>query len=858
MDPNILKIYMLVQDVYSSRRADGQGTNVMAVYNQLQAKYSARLCRLLCINSSDHVADASILQQFVSPSAARYPLYFPESSPYAMSNGESLSVYFQLTMEDMHAMHSLCYDLYTLEIIPALERRIETLSKFVSDHRKGVRSVLRSFWRKPTESPSRGGDDEVRYRYDSSEGQTLLLGDTFFILRDYEAALATYKLLREDFKADGSVAHYGYICVMMGACHLMIEPKYGGKDLNNILKAFREFCFPGSAIFLENSPYASAILGMALVCASMHSNPMYVTPKARLDAASLLLSAAFYSRHYLAVRRNGGAGSAYSFITAFLTEKAAQCFIQMKLLRKYAFYLTVAGKTYLSCADPPGASRHALALFGAASTTFASDNWTSLESGLTYDIVNCLRSQPDGDRRVMLLYLYTLRRKLFRLPVSTMKDNLKHLASDRAAATALLNIMDSVDIPDVRVLPSWRTMSIVDCILSPLPLELPSAPNRSGLIEIEDLWIPLVDVEKIELLAAVNGTQLFSSKDLRNDSNCMMSGLISLSREAELEYSILNGESGSSPDMSKFVYDLAELDDLPYKLQWRNEYSLGEEVKVLIEWANPFPSTLTLTNIQLLVENDEQISSDLSSKCELCLQAFETKHVSISLHPTCPGSYTVCGVQWVIDGRVKVINSIMKRGALLQKSLHERSTRARSEDTSLCFSVVQAKPVLQATVDGLPESVSDGEMANVCIRISNEGNVEAKAIVLKLHQAIGVLLLDGRILKPEGLSRSVFRLPETLSLPPNASTPIQCALRFDRHCISENNAAEFIFGCGVVCTEDMLAVSSQGNRRWGLFSKSVGFTSLRIYHSSCLIRYQFRQKLKLDPSLSLSLLRNSC
>ena len=71
------------------------------------------------------------------------------------------------------------------EILPCLERRISNLSRHVADARKGVKNVLKSFWRKPREdSPSRAGSNgTVRYRFDRIEAQILLLADTCFIIK---------------------------------------------------------------------------------------------------------------------------------------------------------------------------------------------------------------------------------------------------------------------------------------------------------------------------------------------------------------------------------------------------------------------------------------------------------------------------------------------------------------------------------------------------------------------------------------------------------------------------------------------------------------------------------------------------
>ena len=68
------------------------------------------------------------------------------------------------------------------DILPALEHRLTILSKAVSDNRKGVKNVLKSFWRRPREE-STHSKGESRYRYDRIESQILLLADTSFVVK---------------------------------------------------------------------------------------------------------------------------------------------------------------------------------------------------------------------------------------------------------------------------------------------------------------------------------------------------------------------------------------------------------------------------------------------------------------------------------------------------------------------------------------------------------------------------------------------------------------------------------------------------------------------------------------------------
>ena len=92
-------------------------------------------------------------------------------------------------------------------MLPAIERRLANLTKTVSDSRKGMKNVLKSFWRKPREDINTVGAGQVRYKFDRIESQTLLLADVSFISQDYENAMQNYKLVRDDYKADKVILH---------------------------------------------------------------------------------------------------------------------------------------------------------------------------------------------------------------------------------------------------------------------------------------------------------------------------------------------------------------------------------------------------------------------------------------------------------------------------------------------------------------------------------------------------------------------------------------------------------------------------------------------------------------------------
>lgn len=87
-------------------------------------------------------------------------------------------------------------------MIPSIERRLATLGKNVADSRKGMKNVLKSFWRKPREETNALVKGQVRYKYDRIESQTVLLADTFFLIKDYDNALQLYKSVKDEYKSD--------------------------------------------------------------------------------------------------------------------------------------------------------------------------------------------------------------------------------------------------------------------------------------------------------------------------------------------------------------------------------------------------------------------------------------------------------------------------------------------------------------------------------------------------------------------------------------------------------------------------------------------------------------------------------
>lgn len=109
----------------------------------------------------------------------------------------------------MLTIRSFVFELTKNGIIPEMEKRIFNLNVTVSNNKKGVKNVLKSLWRKPKESDAVGSSSKysgrsyaVKYTYDQIESQVRLLADSLFLMKDYEAALSTYRLVKGDYASD--------------------------------------------------------------------------------------------------------------------------------------------------------------------------------------------------------------------------------------------------------------------------------------------------------------------------------------------------------------------------------------------------------------------------------------------------------------------------------------------------------------------------------------------------------------------------------------------------------------------------------------------------------------------------------
>ena len=306
----------------------------------------------------------------------------------------------RLSVNDRALLRRYFQNILTSALLPALERRIANLNAIVSERKKGVRNLVKNFWRKPKEEREPrpgggvlGGDSVtlassqtlhsdmsdnmalvVQYRYDSIESQTRLLADTLFLIQDYESALATYRLIRDDFKSDKALVHYGSVQEMMALCMYHLDTYGRARDiflcLETALLSYtraaeeeRRLMMSGKDASARPStaPHATRLATrLCLILATAHDA---LTKGRELEVADLLASASSHES---------------SLGAAVLLEQSSAFYFEAAMYRKYAFHMLMSGHMFRTANQ----DHHAFRCFCSALYIYRHGKWAELHNHL--------------------------------------------------------------------------------------------------------------------------------------------------------------------------------------------------------------------------------------------------------------------------------------------------------------------------------------------------------------------------------------------------------------------------------------------------------------------------------------------
>jgi len=314
-----------------------------------------------------------------------------------------------LSVSDRVVLRKYLASLVSASVLPALERRVTNLNVIVSDRKKGVKNVFKSLWRtgkkeddasnninSNSNSASGGGatavTSEIMYRHDTIESQTRLLADTLFLMKDYDAALGMYRLIKDDYKQDKANAHYGSTQEMMALCLYLTDPYGRARDIfahiENALLSYSRAAEDERPASWGEKPGRPTVAPLSTRLATrlclILTSTRNICNDRHLEVADLLASAS---------------SSETALGAAVLLEQSSAHYFHAEMYRKYAFHMLMSGHMFRSAEQ----EHHAFRCFTSALYIYRDGKWDELHSHLRSALAAQLYSM---DQMAVSLQLY--------------------------------------------------------------------------------------------------------------------------------------------------------------------------------------------------------------------------------------------------------------------------------------------------------------------------------------------------------------------------------------------------------------------------------------------------------------------
>ncbi|CDW56355.1 Trafficking protein particle complex subunit 8 [Trichuris trichiura] len=752
--PNIFKYYLLIHDPYTYCRAE-------QLFEEVKTSYGVNACHLLRINSLqasavDVVPDYwSLMPPSLSSIAATFQeapfsevddvderkpaclpidaLGFSEENPFA---GETIAhplseVNFRsvetekatdaqldmyglnkaparpgrcLTESDVARLKVFVNEFCTRGLVPYVERQLKFFNDVVSS-RKGIGKSLLSATKKwlsgssapnlsslvasstagssgstngsdrPAGSPS--GQGESIFASESWEMQGRRLADLAFLFQHYELAHQIYHMLRKELYAQQAWFNYAGACEMASLSgRLSGSRAYLGHYMDAAVSTYGDVCkTPWLAV-------RAALLSASLLCSSGHW----------IEAANQLVKV---------IDKDAVAG-------ALFLEEAARCYYNVRMYRKAAFHLILAGNRF----SKVPLRRHAVYAYERALRMYIGKQWKAAEAHIDLTLGQLYHSTKEHSAGVRTF------ERLFSLGASNVAVGQQRVAfSEYLTLLKLSNESKSrSDVPKL-VLPKILDEQTVvySCIL----------PEEVGCYEESDQPACWASMEQSCASVAMAGNQF-------------------------VPYACYRGQNWRAT--------------LPCKVP------VNQTVMVKLHLSNPLNIPIGLTQARLLVtlspHDDSEPKDDdvmVSSVDEYVLPAMASNALLVlTATPRKQGLLTIVGIAYCLcnveeadsNGSVPLSNdclwkfcqssavygsqAMLVRGRRLNDTKEQRLGRFYATDTRLSMLVASEAPLLKFDLAYAAGKYFEDQIISAPIVVSNIGTLPVDRICICASSAANV------------------------------------------------------------------------------------------------------------------------
>jgi len=647
-------------------------------------------------------------------------------------------------------------------------------------------------------------------------------------MQDWEGALSNYKLVRDDYRSDKAWLHLGSVYEQIALCYSHLNTGgledggggaggEGGREgrykrdvevaIEEAVKAYfrraeeeeQQQLGVGTA---SGVPYAAGRINGEVNSSSSGSSShsgcgARMATRASLRGAEVFLTASPPKAVDAAILLVSAAKKETPLCAAVLVEQAAWAYLQGGNIRKFAFFMSMAGQTFLSCSSEKEQQqqqkkqhqeRHAVRCYASALALYEGSWW---EHALDHIHLNL-------GRQLLLLghperALYHLLRLLVtsdhaasgggrergggsglsaKVQATLLQDLLQTCRDRPAALAAVVPYLDAGSKTFVAVL--CRGMQ-------------PQQQQQGDQVVVSNLRLPWVVEETLSISQGTEEPQGGEVEEMKGEL------------QRELKTAAVMGEKGGSmrqwvSALGKVAKEEARSAALLSKrhggsgsgMRWGGR---DEPITVSVEVQNPLQISVTLTDLQVSASFDDTQASSSSSPSfsatgagagaaipletetiEVHLAPLERKRLSLQIRPCRCGTLRVTGLRWRLFGQLWGSISFSAPGPLLQDTLEHRASRARGMDVKFVTRVVPELPLLEVEWEGLPEALFQGEVVKTFLRITNRGLAAAASVYAKSNLPSWLFMRDPAEVEKEqgvwggvcmsmvGMSGTVFRV----------------------------------------------------------------------------------------------------
>lgn len=722
---NIYNYFVLLHDVN-----DVAESKALSCFDQLKGKYGAGNCHLLQINSKrpeqisadlneitnmsdpwrlyvkqtpnsqmsiksddsiSNLAD-SINQDLNLNTSIAHPLssYHTSSNDYPSinPNDDAASTVIHgayLTSSDHGRIHTFIQEFVTRGLLPWVETNLKTFSEQITS-RRGITkffSMPKKFFGGSTSTPKNTpANSTTNLTNDSTEINMLrCAGDLAFLFQNYEFAFSNYYAAKRDLSKEQSPAFYAGILEMCCLSNFMQEST-------------------------ATKPYPAQYMDEAI--------GTYISPgrlptfaiRCALMSTEILKSKDMYDQAVQQFIRVSQGDS--DLANALFLEQASHCYLHYRppYIRKYAFYMVIAGNRYLKAKQ----SAHALRCFKDVLNIYGKPNWS-----LALDHLN-----------------------------STLATQ---SAASKQSVDALLSF-NALFAPNNRIQNAQQQINFFKEYLTVFDQLIQSETS------LTELPVPLVENSTIKILLAGHqqqpqmGGQVSNCNDFDFDET----------RDiwSDLERTITAHDRRPSGTRTQMTLFTNRTHNQQHPLAVANE-----TIRIEVSLRNTLQVPLLLSELQVLwkystlswkrkasvsVENDENAreytndtlteQTDQPVECNILNDCVilpnDTSKIELSLRPNRPGYLTILGItyrlnilapnlsdssNWPVGIQGKTLFHV--KGLRLNSNRKERLNVMYGADKRLEIQVVPEAPLLQIEFSPLPATMFGGEIQSCLLHLIN-------------------------------------------------------------------------------------------------------------------------------------------